>query len=335
MPFKSLNSMPTKRVYLKAVECNGFIYGIGGSDAKGQPINSMESFNQSNSKWKGHGCMSVNRAAPGCMVVGESIVVMGGISDGQEVTDSVEVFDTKTKEWSGRDGMKEALSGIACVVHDDRIFVVGGSAKDTNPRDYLMQYDLQNKTWKSLKDMPTARYAATAFILRDNLYVIGGRQGKLATNAFEVFDMNVGTWRKLPNLPSKNVFNQIVHTDTHVYALGGLDKDQKIKDTLEIFDLKTEKWTQGPSMKNKRADFVAAMLNEKLWVAGGVSEVDKIKKPTDSVEIFDPTNNTWTDHPSVPSPFCSASYCTSKDNKLYVAGGMTLDGVTNNFFVLS
>ena len=69
---------------------------------------------------------------------------------------------------------------------------------------------------------------------------IGGRQGKLPCPALEVYDFGVGEWRKLPDIPSKRVFALYVHTDTHLYSIGGLNQNafaDGFSSTTEVFDM--------------------------------------------------------------------------------------------------
>ena len=73
------------------------------------------------------------------------------------------------------------------------------------------------------------------------LLCVGGRQGRLPVAAFEVYDFETSHWRSLPDIPSKRVFALYVHSDTHIFSVGGLHQDaqQGFSDVTEVFDLDT------------------------------------------------------------------------------------------------
>jgi len=333
--WQSIKPMPTKRVYTSPVVCtDGQLYVVGGCDATGTPLDTLESWNASRGRWSRLANVPTKRASPCVVNVGGKLVAFGGVSLTQKPLDVVEVYDPVEKEWTQKQPMKDHLMGLSAVVREDKVLVVGGMAVDTNPKDYLMQYDWQKDLWKSLPSMPTARYATFSFLVNDRLYVLGGRQGKLPVSACEVYDFATNRWRSLPDIPTKRVFGLFAQCGSHIVSVGGLQQQETqlgFTDTTEVFNIDTETWTTGAPMSAKRGDFAAAFQSGKLVVAGGLGNEGK---PLSKAEAYDVAANQWSPLPDMSVPLCSCSF-TTVEGRLHVIGGLSVGGPSNAVEVLS
>lgn len=115
MEWKALAPLLSKRTYLTFAEHSGSLYSIGGCDHNGSPIDCFESYNYSKKKWFGHPCLPTKRASSSAVVVGNKIVVLGGVEIGQKASNAVEVYDTQENDWKICDSLKEGLAGLSCL----------------------------------------------------------------------------------------------------------------------------------------------------------------------------------------------------------------------------
>ncbi|XP_076468690.1 uncharacterized protein LOC143299397 [Babylonia areolata] len=333
LEWEDLTPMPTKRVFATPVFHNGLLYIVGGCDASGRPVDSFEQFD-GKKKWKRLLSMPTKRAGAAVVSVGTKIVAIAGVSESQAPLDAVEVYDVEAKSWTALEPLGEPLLGVSAVLRDEKIVVVGGMAADSNPRDMFVEFDLAQNKWKKLPSMPTPRYASAAFLRGDKLYVAGGRQGKLPCVAFEVYDFTEQKWTKLPDIPSKRVFAMYAATDTHVFSVGGLNQPANLgfSQVCEVYDIKAGEWsTDHPDMPTKRGDFAIGVLNNQLICAGGLGNEGK---PLSLVESYDVETKTWRKEGDMNSTHCSCAYITHS-NRLYVAGGLSLQGPSNCVDVLA
>ena len=81
--------------------------------------------------------------------------------------------------------------------------------------------------------------------------------------AFEVFDFEEQTWRKLPDIPSKRVFALYVASDKHIYSIGGLNQNPKdgFSDATEAFDLE-KGMAQGSMLNPERQKIHFGLLTQ-------------------------------------------------------------------------
>lgn len=84
------------------------------------------------------------------------------------------------------------------------------------------------------------------------------------------------------------------------YLIGGVGEDQEPLTSVEIYDPQEERWIEGPPLSGPRSHLSAVMLGERIFALGG-----KVQRPDGSteflrtVEIFNPTTQTWDKGPDL------------------------------------
>jgi len=114
--WKSVKTMPTKRVYSSPVICGDQLYVVGGCDSSGVPLDCFESYHSGRDRWYRLANVPTKRASPCVLQTGGKLVAMGGVSTTQQPLNVVEVYDPSEKEWTHQDVMKDHLMGISGVV---------------------------------------------------------------------------------------------------------------------------------------------------------------------------------------------------------------------------
>lgn len=97
--------------------------------------------------------------------------------------------------------------------------------------------------------------------------------------------------------------------------------------SLNIVDVEGSVWKVGESMPTNRSEIAAEMVNGKIYVMGGGDySKDGI---VDSLEIFNPTTNEWTQGAPLPYGIDHAPSVTY-EGKIYLIGGFLRDKITTD-----
>ncbi|MBK9249145.1 MAG: T9SS type A sorting domain-containing protein [Ignavibacteria bacterium] len=192
-----LSGIMTARGGASASVVDGKIYVVGGSDASGTALNSVQLLDPIAGEWftyKSTGSMTArNRHC--AAVVGGKIYIIGGAQSTTYQT-KVEVLDPVAKVWSSltTTGTFSPRRASAVAVIDDKIYVFGGF----NGAAYLNTlevFDPATNTWStpSVSGEPLPRAGAAAAVVDGKMYIIGGYNGALP-DIIEEFDPKTNSW---------------------------------------------------------------------------------------------------------------------------------------------
>jgi N-acetylneuraminic acid mutarotase len=198
------------------------LYVIGGID----PALGAETarvFVLDGDRWSEAPSMHHARGAGSAVVVGDRIVVAGGISGGQEVA-PVEIFDGKA--WRDGARMPSPLDHVGAATDGRYVFVAGGRRSGSHFGSF-QRYDPAADSWQRLKSMPTARSGLGVAFASGHVFAIGG-EGPRIFPEVEAFDVSSGTWRRLPDMgvPRHGLGTVAIGTTVYTFVGGakvGLD----------------------------------------------------------------------------------------------------------------
>jgi N-acetylneuraminic acid mutarotase len=98
----------------------------------------------------------------------------------------------------------------------------------------------------------------------------------------------------------------------------------------------SSRWITGAEMRIPRSEVAGALLNENIYIIGGFKMNNETNYPskTETVEIYDTKNNTWTYAAQLPLRMDHVA-ADSHNGKLYVVGGSTgsQNTKTNKLFI--
>ncbi len=128
-------------------------------------------------------------------------------------------------------------------------------------------------------------------------------------------------WRTLSPMPysAHDVFG--VELDGKIYIPGGqaphgFPAIMKTFDRMFIYDTKKDTWQLSSPMKIKRRYCSVGILDGKIWAVGGYI-IDGSNQGTNTVEIYDPVTDSWSDGPMLNVP-CVQSVAAVVKGRLYV-----------------
>lgn len=154
--------------------------------------------------------------------------------------------------------MRRPVQGLGLVAHDRYIYRVGG-LEARNPADEaddlhsvadFERFDTESKQWEALPAMPVARSSHDAVVVGNTLYVVGGwcltgdSDGQWQEKALAI-DLSSATlaWRELAVQPFQRRALAAATAGGKVFALCGMNADNKVDRTVNCYDPATEQWS--------------------------------------------------------------------------------------------
>jgi len=122
---------------------HGMLWAIGGADAEGDVMSSVEVFNPESNTWMQTAePMPTARQGLGVAVLGGKIYAIGGTDFEGLPVNVVEVYDPISGTWQGEQPMRMPRERFGIAVLDTCIFVAGGFSEDGRPIADIEVFDL-------------------------------------------------------------------------------------------------------------------------------------------------------------------------------------------------
>ena len=289
-----------------------------------------------NSRWVELPHLLQPRAAAAAAVVGNSLVVTGGVDANGALLNTTEVFDGNS--WSLGAPIPTPRQLLAAAADGKLVYTVGGTTGDSDQVN-VEAYDPAAKTWTTLPALPQARSDLGVAIADGRLVAAGGVSGGEILKSVSVFDLTAKTWDALPDMATPRHGMAMAAVEKSVYAIGGSTAvgDRQVVSSAEVLKLPARKvqpaaqWRSLPDAPTARLMMAWAVLNDKIWIMGGLRNGVALQ----TVESYDPHTGAWETGPPLPIPLHHAAGATYR-GEVVVLGGASdniADG-SNKVFAL-
>lgn len=202
-----------------------------------------------------------------------------------------DIFDPATQSWSkSKQPAPQLLHHMQCVGLDGKIYLPAAWTNwypQEDNVDVMWVYDTIQDEWSSLPAMPEYRRRGSAAVVVDGtkIWVSHGNRGGHEEGDFAT-------------------------------SYGWID----------YFETTTGTWVLGdqagfPDAPNPRDHTGGALVNGRICVSGGRNGGVIDWPAVSATDCFDPVSKTWTVEADIPEDRSGASYGTSCDGRLIVAGG--------------
>lgn len=278
--------MPQPRAGAAAVALGGKVYVIGGEDARGQVLASMDRYDPQTDTWEtGLPAPGEGRVHAAAVVLDGKIYLLGGREEDGEPTDEVEVFDPRMGEWTQTASMHRKREGLAAVVMGRRIFALGGFDDDRRMEVAVEYYDVPPKdaagddddgsdddeegVWRVLEGwrFRTALGSLAAAVLDEAIYTFGGVSLFGPLNLVQRYRQDEGLVSF--DAPLARAWLQAVVLDGKIYLIGGFNPLTGLLPNVDVFDPETRRWRLDATLRTPRWDHVAVVVEDEIYVMGG------------------------------------------------------------------
>ena len=289
-----------------------------------------------NSHWVELPHMLQPRAEAAAAVVGNRIVVTGGVDAGGALLNTTEVFDGTS--WTLGAPMLTPRTNLAAASDGKLLYAVGGSNGNTDLAT-VEAYDPAAKTWTTMAPLPEPRSDLGMAITDGRLVVVGGVSSGQVLKSVDAFDLMAKTWAGLPDMQTARHGMAVAAVEKSVYAIGGSTNagDTQVTSAAEELALPPRRvqpaahWHFLPEAPHPRLEMAWAVLDDKIWIMGGLRNGVALN----TVERYDPQTGFWRAGPSLPIALHHAMAVTYRGEVVVIGGAIgSADDASNKVFAL-
>lgn len=219
------------------------------------------------------------------------------------------------------------------------VLLLGGRSRDDRALDSVARFVPATHSWSPAPPLPEARSDAAAALLAGTVYVVGGRGANgsvpLAHPALRL-DVLTQAWAALPAPLVPGVCRAALtalggalyltggYVATAAAAPGGNNGAVTALSAVARFDPAAGAWASVAAMATARFGHGAVAAGGRLFVLGGAASLTAL---LDSVEVYDPTADTWTPLVGAPLPRPRSGFALvamrlpAADGPVYCAAG--------------
>ena len=217
--WKGGDDLPVPVQHAMAVTWQGNPVVIGGWKGTGtKKVATEQVWRVVNSRWVELPHLLQPRAAAAAAVVGDRIIVTGGVGSDGAVLNTTEVFDGKS--WTLGAPLPTPRQMLAGASDGKLVYAVGGTNGGADLAT-VEAYDPDAKTWTSLAALPAARSDLGVAIGDGRLVAVGGISSGQVLKSVSMFDLATKTWTRLPDMASARHGMAVDAVEKSVYVIGG------------------------------------------------------------------------------------------------------------------
>ena len=274
-----------------------------------------------NSRWVELPHMLQPRAAAAAAVVGDRIIVTGGVDANGALLKTTEIFDGNS--WTLGAEMPTSRQMLAGASDGKLVYAVGGTNGNSDLTT-VEAYDPAANTWISLPALAQARSDLGVAIADGRLVAVGGVSAGQALKSVAVLDLTTKTWAALPDMGTARHGMAVAAVEKSVYVIGGSTgiDDSPVTSSAEALKLAARKlqpasqWRSLPDARTARLQMAWTVLDGKIWIFGGMQMGTGLQ----TVESYDPQTQAWQTEPSLPIPLHHATAATYRGQVVVIGG---------------
>ena len=336
--WKGGDDLPVPVEHAMAVTWQGNPVVLGGWRAEGgnNQVATDRVWRVINSRWVELPPLLQPRAAAAAAVVGNRIIVSGGVGANGKLLTTTEIFDGTS--WTLGAEMPTPRQMLSAASDGEVVYAVGGT-DGTADLTTVEAYDPAANTWATLPELSQARSDGGVAFADGRLVAVGGVSDGEVLKSVAALDVATRTWSDLPDMATARHGMAVSAVGKTVYAIGGATEvgDSAVTSSAEALKLAARKpqpasqWRSLPNAPTARLMMAWAVLDDQIWIAGGMSHGTTL----DTVQSYDPQTGTWQTQPSLPVPLHHATGATYRGEVVVIGGAEdNLAEASNKVFAL-
>ncbi len=283
--WQSRTPMPTARSGVTAVALENQVYVLGGQNANGQALTTVERYDAENDTWTTLPSMDIARFNASAAVLNDKIYVMGGQGNNSSVLQSVEVYDPVLQRWDTIGSLQANRAGLSALVLENTLYAAGGSNENAQFLNTVEYYDEAADQWVPFPawDLGVARASFAALPLADSAFTFGGFSPFGPLNLVQRFNTTDGVMERAAFAPARGGLTAAA-LDGAAYVIGGRMSNNEVVATVNRYIPEENRWELAASLIEARENAAAVFADNQLFVFGGVNASGEVLA---SIEAFD------------------------------------------------
>jgi|GEM_PF-2947040 len=231
-----------------------------------------------------------------------------------------ESYDPTLNQWSVLAPRPRAAGTGASGYWNGNIYVAGGVTPRspsglTNPQYVTYTTSIYSTTansWTVGVVMSAATGGAASEIINGKLYAVGGDHNitPYTSNTNYIFDIAAGSWSTGPALGYNTAYASGGMMNGELYVVGGFNSSfSGAINSVSVYSPTANAWRTAAPLQQARQGATVFAYNSELWAVGGGAGSDgfTLLPSSQSVEIYNPTSNTWRYGPRLNVPRLGAA----------------------------
>lgn len=235
--------------------------------------------------------------------------------------------DNVNLSWQQKASSPQRREESMSFTYGGKLYVMGGYI--ATPRYVAMKrvdvYNPSTNSWSRKRDMPSAVNHGAVAVDGRFAWIVGGFVGDFpsprafpgdgphATRQTWKYDIVNDTYTRGPDLPWPRGSGNGAIVGRSFYFFGGANED-RTADRSDVYKLNLDNtsagWVRIGAMPAMRNHFGAAAVNGRIYLIGGQFGLEEDGVNTDRVDIFNPSNNSWSRGASLPRAYSHFSSST-------------------------
>jgi serine/threonine protein kinase/N-acetylneuraminic acid mutarotase len=274
-----------------------------------------------NGRWTALPPLLQPRAAAAAAVVGDRIIVTGGVDSTGKLLNTTEIFDGTSWRLGAPIPTPRQMLGAAS---DDKVVYVLGGTNGTSDLGAVETYDPAADTWTTMSELPGRRSDFGVAVSDGRLVAVGGISGGQVLKSVVALDLATQSWNGLPDLGTARHGMAVAGVGKTIYAIGGSTGvgDAEITASAEALKLAPRKpqpasvWRALPDAPTARLMMAWAVLGDEIWMAGGLQHGETLQ----TVQSYNTKTGTWQERPPLPIPLHHATAAIYRGDMVVIGG---------------
>ncbi|MBD2450940.1 hypothetical protein H6G76_28190 [Nostoc sp. FACHB-152] len=241
-----------------------------------------------------------------------------------------QTVDYNTISWTTTTPSIVGRAEAAGAVVDGKLYVFGGYTNTWTLTKRAYSFNPVTKTWSRIADLP--REITHAGVAVDNvnkiIYLAGGyvlnSQWRQVFASEEVYkyDVATNTWSRSIDLPLPRGSGALAIVNNNLHFFGGADFSRIDQADHWSMPINGTAWISRPAIPTPRSHLGVAVLNGNIYAVGGQKSYDQYLTAYNSVDIFNPSTNTWSVGTPLPIATSHNGMATfTSSGRIFVMGG--------------
>ncbi|XP_077289486.1 kelch-like protein 25 [Arctopsyche grandis] len=260
---------------------------VGGWDI--DMANTIDIFDGLKNSWTLSKKIGINKSSFASVLVGDWILIIGGLNSSNGSMTSVEYIDLKSGEKKPLKPLNQDRYLFSAVTlrrgSSTDVYAIGG--KDNHGRlSSVERWSSNTGDWEIIAPLLLAVSQHSASVIADKIYITGGRTSEfISSNKVQMYSVETNSWTYRAQMIQRRCDYSSVAFQGKLYVAGGIAFQTGTNlDSVEHYDPNANVWTAFIKLPQAASGISLGCFQNKLFSMGGF---------TSDVWEYDETNKSW------------------------------------------